>query len=302
MLMDAVKVWRGTRVNILTDAELINPAEKINILRQYDSESVAPHLHEFIEIVYIASGCGTHQIGDRFYHASRGDLLFINLHQTHAFTVDKPMTYYNILLKPELVNGDLINSENVYEIFAMSLLEEFGGDVDSAAPFISFRGEELVEIEMLIESMHREFVEKKIGYKSAVNGYIHVLLAKMYRYMCATKNKKNVAEYIGKIAPEILQYIEDNCAEKLSLSELAAKCFYTPSYFSRVFKECYGKTPTQYIQEKRIKKSMKLLSESRLPVWKISEMVGYTDKKLFYKLFREIVGTTPNEFRAQSQK
>ena len=81
------------------------------------------------------------------------------------------------------------------------------------------------------------------------------------------------------------------------INALAERCFYTPSYFSRIFKEHCGISLSEYIKEKRIQEAARLLADSNLSNDEIMYKVGYSDKKQFYKNFRDIYHETPAEFR-----
>ncbi|NSW90624.1 MAG: helix-turn-helix transcriptional regulator [Firmicutes bacterium] len=64
----------------------------------------------------------------------------------------------------------------------------------------------------------------------------------------------------------MLKHIEENYNKKLTLNELARSSFYNPSYFSRIFKECYGKILTEYISEKRLEAFLSPIPETLLKI------------------------------------
>lgn len=281
--------------------DLLKPEENINIQKCFTEENEQIHTHNFIEIVYILSGNGQHFVNDICYSVERGDLLFINFQQTHSIFSLGGMTYVNCLLKPEFISRELVDSENAFEILALAAFEDFGGRVDKTTPKVSFRGKDLIEIEIIIEQMLKEFDEKRIGYKAALKGYMSVLLTKIFREM-RSSDMAGILQHVHKIAPEILKYIEENFFEKITLKELAQKCFYNPSYFSRIFKEYYGKNLTDFIHEKRVSEAMRLLKETSLSIEDICYAVGYKEKKQFYKIFKEHMGITPSRVRSGIQK
>lgn len=278
--------------------DYVEASESVSITKCSITGAEPVHTHEFIEIVYIADGAGKQYINDMVYDVQKGDVVFINYNQTHAFAGDNEMTYYNFLLCPEFMSGELVNTENIYDVFALSIFDEFARNTDGMRQMASFRGRELIEIEGIIENMLEEFTRKDIGYKSVIKGYMQVFFAKLIRKI-QSSNQKDVAGYIHKITPDILRYIDDNLSEKLTLAELAEKCFYNPYYFSRTFKQCFGKSLTSYICEKRMNKAMKLLKETKYPVEAVCEMVGYNDRAQFYKVFKKHTGVTPGEYRGQ---
>ena len=96
---------------------------------------------------------------------------------------------------------------------------------------------------------------------------------------------------------KLLKYIDDNLSSELSLPYLAKKCFYNPSYFSRVFKEKFGVSLTEYITRKRLSHAIDLLSESEISVEEICERTGFADKSSLYHAFSRYLGKTPGEYR-----
>jgi len=280
---------------------VINQDENISIAQHTTRTDQYEHLHGFIEIVYIMAGSGKHAINKVDYDVERGDLLFINFNQSHAFQSPEGMRIVNIMVKPEFISGDLINSENASEILTLASFENFKGKALKIIPKVSFRGEQLIAAEALIENMIREFNTKPIGYKTVLKGFLDVLLIWIFRQMRDT-DENQIIRQVNKMAPDILKYIEEKCFEKITLNELAEKSFYNPSYFSRIFKECYGKNLTDYIHEKRIHEALRLIKETNLPIEDICYRIGYKEKKQFYKTFKQLTGETPNAMRLSIKK
>ncbi|GIO84834.1 hypothetical protein J25TS5_17660 [Paenibacillus faecis] len=93
-------------------------------------------------------------------------------------------------------------------------------------------------------------------------------------------------------------YIERHYAEEdLSLSTLAAKFHFNPSYFCILFKNQTRMTLHQYIARTRMRAAADLLLQTSLRVYQIAENVGYKDPKYFIRLFRKEFGTSPEEYR-----
>ncbi|QOS77117.1 response regulator [Paenibacillus sp. JNUCC31] len=83
----------------------------------------------------------------------------------------------------------------------------------------------------------------------------------------------------------------------LSLSTLATKFHFNPSYFCMLFKTHSHMTVHQYIAHTRMKAAAGLLLQTSQKVYQIAESVGYKDAKYFIRLFRKEFGTSPEEYR-----
>lgn len=102
----------------------------------------------------------------------------------------------------------------------------------------------------------------------------------------------------GKAVENVKRWIASHYNEHADLNFLAGMVFLTPSYLSKLFKQETGLTLTEYITEIRIKKAKQLLrQEPNMKVHTIGAEVGYPDPAYFNKLFKRIVGVTPNEYK-----
>lgn len=271
---------------------LFNKNENIYIVKRINDSGFPGHTHKFAELVYIIDGEAVHYIDGTEYKTKKGDLIFINYGQTHEFSGNENYSYYNILYVPEFFSSQLINSENIYDIFRIILADDFEG----ARQLVSFSGTELSALSGLVFEMEKEYNEKKPGYKSVLNGLSRVLFTMLLRKLGDT------AAPADDVMPEILEYVDRNCYGKISLSDLAAKTFYNPSYFSRVFKKTFGTSLKSYVKSKRIDKAKQLLLTENDSVDAIMLRVGYSDKKRFYAHFKELCGVTPSEYRKNGKK
>lgn len=247
------------------------------------------HLHEFIEIVYVSNGTGVHGIDGVEYKVSRGSLLFINYRQVHYFKSENDMVICNILLDPEWISEKLIDSENAFELLTLSAFSSFQQEVDTGAPLIRFEGASRARLERLIAEMEEEKQKKLPGFDTVLKAQVNILLTSIFRKM-----SRGGRLYLN---PDFLGYIRDHCNEKLTLEALSKTCFYNPSYFSRLFREHYGMTVTEFINQSRLEKAVKMLEETGLSVEEISEQAGFSSKTAFYKLLRKKTGLTPQEYR-----
>lgn len=271
--------------------------ESIFVEKQIHNLPLHEHTHEFIEIVYVCSGNGIHVVDGKKYFVKEGCVIFINYNQTHSLSGNN-MVIYNILLKPEAISNKIINMKNAFEILSLTAFSEFQS-LDLSTYFVCFDEEERNKIEVIVEELCREYNEKLAGSETIMKGYISVLLAYIFRKLLGRNHSlQSISEEENaEILTKITAYIQENFREKLSVELLAEKCFYSPKYFSRIFKACYGMTVTEYIQQMRVRMGCKLLRETNLSVDEISRMIGYNDNVRFYKYFKKRYGVTPNEYR-----
>lgn len=272
---------------VYTREERFSETELVRIERD-DTRQVGEHTHGFIEIVYILSGEGRHFIDGKEYAVSRGSVLFINYGQVHSFFTGTHMESMNILITPEAVSEKILNEENAFALLTLTAFEDFQ-EADIQTPFLHFSGQARDKIEFVIQELYAEFTQKQSGKTAILKGYLHVLLGYIFRKMTVSGLKQEPSE--------IIAYIQAHYKEKLTLQHLASKCFYTPKYFSRIFKEIYGVSVTEYIKRQRIAESCRLLLETDLSIEEIQNQVGYGEDVHFFKYFQAICGCTPSVYR-----
>ncbi len=251
-----------------------------------------PHTHEFIEMVYILGGSGIHGIDGREYAVSHGSLLFINYRQIHYLRSEHQMEICNILLDPEWISEKLLDSENAFELLTLSSFSYFQKEVNTDMAMIRFDANERKTVERMIEQMKEEQRNKLAGYDTVLKSLVNIFLTMVFRKM-----SNESVQSTWKMTPEFLEYIRAHCAEKLSLQTLAKECFYNPAYFSRLFKEHYGFTVSDFISQSRLDKAMQMLKDSSLSAEEIAYSAGFSSKGAFYKLLKDKTGCTPAEYR-----
>lgn len=92
-------------------------------------------------------------------------------------------------------------------------------------------------------------------------------------------------------------YLTNNFEAKVTLEDMAEMAHMSPSYFHNAFKTFTGKTPYEFLAEKRILNAKRLLINTDLPISEIAEKCGYTSQSYFNYAFKQGSGRTPKEYR-----
>ena len=99
----------------------------------------------------------------------------------------------------------------------------------------------------------------------------------------------------------VLDYIGENLANDVSLSELAAVIGMSPHYFAELFKKSTGRAPHQYILMQRIERAKQKLCEPDRSVIEVGLDAGFQNPSHFARVFKKFVGISPSRFQSEVQ-
>ena len=274
--------------------EFMNDDQNIHIFKAGVSKTPMDnmlHTHEFIEIVYMLSGRMIHVVDGQKYEMKHGDIIFMNYGCTHEFVSDDEYSYVNILFSPELIGKDITTPSSALAILSLTTFNDMRSDSDFG--MLRFSGEQRKEIEDIIFAMLKEYAGKQTSWQTVMGNYLNILIVKMLR-----KTEMGIEQDdMNDTWTALAEYIDANLGAKLTGVDLARKCFYNPSYFSRVFKEKFGMTFMEYITKKRLDCAIDLLRNTELSVDEIGHRVGFSDGKSFYHAFARYFNSTPSQYR-----
>lgn len=94
----------------------------------------------------------------------------------------------------------------------------------------------------------------------------------------------------------LTMFIHDNIDRTIGLAELAAVVNVSRFHFARLFKRSTGVTAITFVEQCRIQRAQRLITDSDLPLADIALMAGFADQSHFTRRFRQHVGCTPGAY------
>jgi transcriptional regulator GlxA family with amidase domain len=94
-------------------------------------------------------------------------------------------------------------------------------------------------------------------------------------------------------------WINRHLADDISLPVLADQAGMSERSFSRHYVEATGMTPSRAVERLRVEAARRLLSESRLPVKRISQRCGFGSEETMRRSFLRLLAATPQDYRAR---
>ena len=92
-------------------------------------------------------------------------------------------------------------------------------------------------------------------------------------------------------------YLDERYMEPVSLAAAARRFGFSPAYLSRRFKQETGPGFMEYLHQRRMLQSGRMLANTDMKVGEVAELAGYADVKFFSSLFKKHWGMTPGEFK-----
>ncbi|MEO6016964.1 MAG: helix-turn-helix transcriptional regulator [Polaromonas sp.] len=89
--------------------------------------------------------------------------------------------------------------------------------------------------------------------------------------------------------------------EEWPIQRIARVSAVSEAHFARSFKEAFGMPPHRYLLTRRIERATALLRDTELPVTEIALRTGWKSIGTFGRIFRDITGGSPGDFRARER-
>lgn len=183
----------------------------------------------------------------------------------------------------DLITYNWINSDNVvaYRVFLNSL--------NSAIHYYTLFNYEKSLLKCYFQStllMHKNI--NRVNFRSTavniINDYYNAML------------KENII-IINPFLKDVLEYIENNISNSITLEETAKEMFVNKSYLSHIFKQKIGQTFNIYVTNRKLNYARDLLINTDMPVVTISDMCGFKNPAYFSTVFSKHLGLSPAKFR-----
>jgi AraC-like DNA-binding protein len=117
-----------------------------------------------------------------------------------------------------------------------------------------------------------------------------------------TRKHSPVSELVHRaILDKAMQIVSEKIYGKLSVSDLATAVNVSTSQLTVLFRTYLGMTPAKYITHIRLEESKSLLSEKKMSIGEIADLLGYASVQHYSKQFRSWFGCTPSEYAGRKK-
>ncbi len=120
-------------------------------------------------------------------------------------------------------------------------------------------------------------------------------------FLLARKKHQSPLEEEDEKLRRIVSHLQRNFLDEIDLDELAKGSGFSRRTFSRRWARTGLPPPAQYLFELRMAEAKRLLTETALPVWEISQRLRYRGSAWFCAAFRRHTGETPLQYRRRQR-
>lgn len=243
------------------------------------------HYHEFHKLILFLSGDVRYLIEGRNYLLKEGDILLIP-----AFAIHQPMisgeeaySRYILWIRPEsLERWNLTDGFSICEEQNAYLLKRNRYDRS--------------ELMGLLQRLEKTETEKEYGWEAMKEALFIEIATQVSRAVLQTgPSLREHEELSDPRIDAILQYMNQNLTEDLSVEALSGHFYLSKSWLMHRFKEIANCTIHQYVLQKRlILSTQKLLEQTSAE--QAARESGFTDYSTFLRAFRRVYGVTPREY------
>jgi AraC-like DNA-binding protein/mannose-6-phosphate isomerase-like protein (cupin superfamily) len=249
------------------------------------------HWHEKMEFLYFTKGSAVIECNGEKIHAIEGNMVVINsneLHEGHALS--ETAEYYCMIVESSLFQGknaDICETKYIKPIYQNCIV--FHNKIENDD-----------KVSACIENIIREIEARDTGFEIAVKAAFYqlmVILLRNHVNFILTPNEYEKRMYTLNRLNTVLEYIESNYRENLSLDKLSSMANLSRYHFCRLFRETTGKTLSEYLNAVRIGQAEKLISDKNVSITEAALSCGYNDANYFSRVYKKYKKLAPSKAR-----
>lgn len=259
------------------------------------------HYHDFVKILIFISGKVTYLIEGKAYRLRPWDILLVGNEEIHKPIIEPGEIYERFII---WVNPAFIEKHNNYDCnlmtcFKLALQEKYN--------LIRPDMEVINNIRFILLQLENACKSEEFGNRILKNSILMQLIVHLNReYLNEANNRKgkssgNVDVKYDKTIEKILDYLNSNLDNDLSIDNLSSKFYISKYYLMHKFKKQTGYSLHQYILHKRLIKAGALVKQG-VPPTQVCTECGFGDYSNFVRAFKKMYGTSPKNYYKDSQE
>lgn len=241
------------------------------------------HWHPRTEICYITKGKCDFYVNGEEIRGRAGDILVFQSGDIHRFcAVDEECSTYICTFNPTFLYNRQVKIPAIKKIIRKEELIQYNI---------------LHEVISIFSEIFKENNKKENYYEIIVQSQIIKLCTLLVRYFedgkeCEARDIKTFEEF-----QKILDFISENYADDISLSDVANVVNYSVSNVSLMFHKFVDMNFKKYLNNIRINKSIELMKDQSMNITEVAMRCGFNNVRTFNNVFKSTTDMTPTEMK-----
>lgn len=240
--------------------------------------------------------CEAYTYGHQYYDFSDGTLVCLAPGKSISIEANNkklPSKGWILAFHPDLICGTSLGMNiKDYTLFSYQLKEALHVSLREKQVILEFMDKINQELERCIDRHSKKIISQ----------YIELLLdycVRFYERQFITRNEvnKQIIEQFDKILDNHFETKPAQTLDMLSNETYANLLHLSSEYFNDLLKYETGKSFKEYVQFKRFEKAKEWLINTDKPLSQITQELGFQNPQYFNRLFKKIIGCSPNDFR-----
>ena len=268
----------------------LNDNFKIFHIRDKKDIKFEYHHHDFSKIVILSDGDLTYYIEGKSYILKPWDILFVNKNEIHKPVVN-PNKYYErivIWLNPDFMAKYAQGNNNLLKCFEVAIKNNYN--------LLRLNMKSIDIIKNLIQDIQNCNNSNEFGSEILKESLFVQLMVLMNRlFLNSDKNRDIEDIQYDKTIEGVLNYINSNLENDLSIDTIASEFFISKYYLMRKFKNQIGSSIHNYVVQKRLILARSLISDG-LSMSSVCSRCGFNDYSSFVRAFKKVYGVSPSNY------
>lgn len=255
-----------------------------------NAEKIYCHWHKELELLLVLEGNASLHVGKQVATISSGDFALIPSNAVHM-VIGEPNDAFRFIAV--VFHPDFIRSFGNDSIQDKYLTPLFKWQFD--CPFVL---KDAGTYQKLILDITSQYQEKAVGYELYIKMRLLEICFLLYQYAKDSQiEKQDSKDYRISLAKEMMLYLQEQCNETVTLSEMAEQFHISKGHLCRFFKEMTNMSPVDYLNYYRVNKSAQLLRDTNLAISAVAGQTGFNNISYYNRVFRKYMHMTPGEYR-----
>lgn len=293
---DILKLDSVDKYNKLFGLETLHPQVSVIDLSKATLRPSHLRIHYGVYALYLKNArCGDILYGRQSYDYQDGTIVCFAPGQYVETTMDPQVQpdAYGVLFHPDLIRGTALGLEiRNYTFFSYQTREALHVSQQERQTILECLHQIETELHHSIDKHSRRLITAHIG-------LLLDYCMRFYERQFTTRTQVN-KDILMRFETLLDEYFDSDAPQREGLPSVryfADRVFLSPNYFGDLIRKQTGITASEYIQNKLIERAKEALLSSGKTMSEIAYSLGFQYPQHLSRMFKRVVGCTPQEFR-----